>query len=444
MPNPLVIIVTRRKHIADVTQRVLRDIVPSRRRSVIALEEEAFGIGTKGSGNNPTDVAKKIADTIEDANPSEGSWLLLDKDLSTWTEKLKNRWIEAGQDEAHCLSLKPEILIKRLGKIAKSLKIHWREHALQQIGRFQNQTTPLDDWCDQFFNLGVGHIGRRIAMRLEVVEYGGFAEPFEPKKHERIGQSLLHCYVQDEDAGGSWVSISDHLTHTYPDHLVQPIFLEDHRFVFPEAEVDEIVIYEDGLWSGSETVKRIQKIAVGPIGPPVRLKFAIVTDFGLMVARQAIRHFNMQGRVAIDASSARLEHFVKSDIPDALKRGEGLDPQAYFKTLHKHVIESAFCDSEDWPEGLEESREVTKSLGQQLVRGWYKNHRPDDDPDDGAEKFGLGGGGFAATIAFTRSVPKICLPLLWLAGPVTHNGKTLRWQPLFKDARRVGSPLLEV
>jgi hypothetical protein len=421
---------------------VLKDIVPSKRSSVIALEEEAFGIGKTGSGNNPTQVAQKIADAIEDANPPEGSWLLLNKDLSSSTEKLRNRWIEVGQDETQCLSLKPEILIKRLGNISKSLKIHWRDHALTQIGKFQNQTTDLDDWCRQFFDLGVGHIGRRIAMRLEVVEYGGFAEPFEPKLHERVGQSLLHCYVQDEDTGGSWKSISDHLAHTYPSHLIEPIPVKDHKLIVPKTNADEIVIYEDGLWSGSETVKRLQKLATDPIDTPLRLRFAITTDFGLMVARQAVRHFNLQGRVVIDPNNARFEQFVTPDIPSALERGEGMEPRTYFKELHKHVVESVFCDPGDWPEGFEESREVTKLLGQQLVRHWYKTDRPDDDPDDGAEKFGLGGGGFAASIAFPRSVPKICLPLLWLAGPVEHNGKSLNWCPLFKDVRRVGSLLM--
>lgn len=46
-------------------------------------------------------------------------------------------------------------------------------------------------------------------------------------------------------------------------------------------------------------------------------------------------------------------------------------------------------------------------------------------------------------VAFTRSVPKVCLPLLWLGGDVKLGDKTVAWRPLLVDARRVsGEDLL--
>jgi hypothetical protein len=52
------------------------------------------------------------------------------------------------------------------------------------------------------------------------------------------------------------------------------------------------------------------------------------------------------------------------------------------------------------------------------------------------QRFALGGGGFASTILFSRSVPKVCLPLLWLDGTVELGGRRLNWSPLFVDSRR--------
>lgn len=223
---------------------------------------------------------------------------------------------------------------------------------------------------------------------------------------------------------------------------MQSIEIDSGRFDLPQTHAHEIVIYEDGLWSGSETVKRLRMIKETSRGGPIRLKFLIVTDFGLMVARQAIRHLELQNVVTIDAGDARLECFLKPDLPPKLLHGEGMDPKAYFKALHNYVEFGAFRNPRDWPEDLDASRNVARELGSQLVRHWYNNDRPGDDVEEGIEKFCLGGGGFASTMTFTRSVPKVCLPLFWLAGPVSLNGVSFEWKPLFLDARRVDAELL--
>lgn len=168
----------------------------------------------------------------------------------------------------------------------------------------------------------------------------------------------------------------------------------------------------------------------------------VVTDFGLMVVRQAVRYFELQNVVRVDASYARLETFLKPDIPPELVHGLGMDPRGYFKALHAHVEAGAFRNPDDWPGGVETARDTARTLGRQLVKEWYRKDRPDDDADGGAEKFCLGGGGFGSTMSFTRSVPKVCLPLFWLAGPVSLNGVSFEWAPLFRDARRIDPKLL--
>lgn len=96
----------------------------------------------------------------------------------------------------------------------------------------------------------------------------------------------------------------------------------------------------------------------------------------------------------------------------------------------------------DWPEGMDRARHAVTEIGSQLVRNWYLTARPERDAEEGVRKFRLGGGGFGSTIVFKRSVPKVCLPLFWLAGPVSLNGVSINWKPLFLDARRVDPKLL--
>jgi hypothetical protein len=62
--------------------------------------------------------------------------------------------------------------------------------------------------------------------------------------------------------------------------------------------------------------------------------------------------------------------------------------------------------------------------------------------DADVARFALGGGGFASTTVFARSVPKVCLPMLWLDGEVSIGTRKVTWKPLFVDARRVSGTAL--
>ena len=88
-----------------------------------------------------------------------------------------------------------------------------------------------------------------------------------------------------------------------------------------------------------------------------------------------------------------------------------MEPEEYTKILQRHVELSAFQNPDDWSEGIEYPQHAAETLGRQLVKEWYLNDRLDDDADSGAEKFYLGGSRFASTMVFTKSVPKVCLPL---------------------------------
>jgi hypothetical protein len=145
----------------------------------------------------------------------------------------------------------------------------------------------------------------------------------------------------------------------------------------------------------------------------------------------------------LDFKQPFLSQTLRPDVPPELKHGHAMEPKAYFKALHDYVEQGAFRNPDDWPEGVDTARNVAKELGSQLVRHWYEKDRPDESVEDGVEKFCLGGGGFASTTMFTRSIPMVCLPLFWLAGPVTLNGVSIDWKPLFLDARRIDPKLLQ-
>ena len=445
MTSPMVFIVTRSGCASSYSERVLRDVVPHKRNAIIALEDEAFGVGDpSGKVNDATQAAKNISDFIDDANPGDGSFLLIDKENRSSHQKLLHRWEERGNDPSHVYKEIGHRGHERLDKIVRKLGYHWRSHAQAQLKRFRGQKTPLNSWFQQFVDLKVPYLGRRLLMQLQVVGFGDQDRPFAPRLHETLGQKVLHCYFDDGDYGGSWLSVQDQLSHDFPEEMVQAIKVADDRLHLPETDADELVIYEDGLWSGSETVKRLRLIKKSDWTKPIRLKFLVVTDIGLMVVRQAVRYFGLENVVRVDACHARIETFLKQEIEEGINHGKGIEPEEYIKVLQGHTKLSAFQNPDDWPEGIERAQDAAETLGRQLVKEWYLNDKPDDDADSGAEKFCLGGGRFASTMVFTQSVPKVCLPLFWLSGQVSLNGKFLQWEPLFLDARRIDPKLLRV
>lgn len=443
MAETKLFIVTKRGRAERFSDRVLQLVAPQYRSLIVRLEEEDFGVGDPSRPtNDATQAAKNISDHIDDADAASNSHLLIDREIRASQEKLINRWDEAGRDTSLVYKNDQQRLVQKLDKLLIDQGIHWQPYAQRQIARFAGQTTPLQDWCDQFAHLGVAYMGRRLLMQLQVISFADNGKPFAPRRHDVIGQKAIHCYFNDGDPGGSWVSVQDQLSHDIPEQYVQPIEVKLDAFALPVGEVDELLIYEDGLWSGSETVKRLTALKGLADKRPITLKFAVVTDFGLMVARHAIRHLGLQGSVRVDASDAKLEYFIKATLPVELELGHGMQPEAYFSALHEHVERAAFRNSHDWPEGRDKAMEIAKSLGGQLVRRWYETERPEEDAEKGVEKFDLGGGGFASTTVFARSVPKVCLPLFWLSGPVSLNDRTIDWKPLFLDARRVNPKLL--
>lgn len=163
-----------------------------------------------------------------------------------------------------------------------------------------------------------------------------------------------------------------------------------------------------------------------------------MSDFGLRVARFAIREFRLSGRVTVDAPASELVRFLRDDIPEEVNRGYGMNVYEYFAALHDWVFPHAFSMCENGEGDLGVCREI----GAQLVWQWLERKHGCKPQDVDVKRFCLGGGGFASTTVFARSIPKVCMPILWLDGTVTIGSRSVEWKPLFVDARRVADTQL--
>jgi hypothetical protein len=353
-----------------------------------------------------------------------------DRELKSWCER-------SGFASRNILVGPPADIKRRLVDHWSATGAHWRSHAQRQINTFLGQKLSLDAWLQQFNELQSASVGRKLASQLRVVQADQMpSEPFKLRPADMLGLNDAYCYVRDNDEGGSWGDIKSMLMHGQPVGKVHAVEWDKDAgtLTFPSLSVDRFVVYEDALWSGSETVRRLKALSTSPATAPIVLKFGIVADFGLLVCRHAIRQLGLSAQVSIDTTSSELLRFIMNPIPPHLELGGALSTEDYFKELHSYVGKGALNAGSLW---TEQEIAFCKDVGSQLITQWLSRKSDKAPTSDAVTLFAMGGGGFASTTLFSRSIPKVCLPLLWLDGVVSIGARQLKWRPLFVDARRV-------
>lgn len=442
MSAGILFLVLPERDVGKIRNQLHEMVVPSGRGSVVILNDGSAASLSTDIGSR---AAQDVVASISAYPPHKEHRLFVGHEVKCSIADLTYWWKTNAFGDPVVRKLKHQAMARALKEHLEATCRHWRVHAATEIKKFEGPPSNLDRWLQQFGELGHTGVGRKIAAKLRVIRTGELpGGAFATRPADLVGHRQVSCYVQDDDVGGSWLEMQGILTHARPLHTVHPVRWDKQaeKLQFPVVPVDEFVIYEDGLWSGSEMVRRLNAIAKAPPSAPVTFRFGVVTDFGLMVARHAVRSLSLSGRVSIDTSASELIQFLGPEVPERFALGLDVVPPRYFDELHAYVQPFAFSVGEDW---TYDEIGTCKEIGTQLVRNWLLRGSAKLPPAKKVERFALGGGGFASTVVFSRSVPKVCLPLLWLDGQVVLAGKQVTWRPLFVDARRVsGSGLLDL
>lgn len=418
---------------ASSFEEIAVSILPFRWRDRVTIFEEPDWEGTKPNLSGA--LADEVTEMIGNLRVPEIAMLILHRDLRSSEKRIEQNIAADGQFSAQKKVLSDAGIRRALKDFYSGLGYFWKVYAQAQISKYQGKSTSLDAWLHQFNTLGIPKIGRRLASALRVLDPAEDDFPaIVSRSSDRFGQKLIHAVIGDADRGGSWVGLQQLLAQRFPEDQVATITfdVDSGELQFPECDYDEIVIWEDALWSGYETVKRLKALPKNIPPSLIRFKYFIVTDFGLSVVRHAIREMNHSKGIVIDTADSEMVRFLDDDISFEANYGLGRTNQQFFRDLHTSVRGSVFRE-DLW---IEQEIECVRSIGEQLVTNWIKHEGVPVDQDR-VTKFALGGGGFASSIMFRSSVPKVCLPLYWLDGPVRLGGYDLKWRPLFIDSRRI-------
>lgn len=372
----------------------------------------------------------------EDIQKYDISKILVDKNLRVNCSKFKGERIKVRSCSQK--TIRREICEELINR-----RLHWLPYSINEWNKSGIRYFHPQRWCDQFSSLGYTWIGQGLLKQIRVISDAELRYDVLVSATEQIGLRVAHGYISDREPGSSSINIKDILEHLYN----MPIIEIDLNTAPPLLinELNILYIYEDGLWSGVELVKRLALLAEWQ---PVRsqklkviFRYGATSDAGLLAGRNFIQREGLTS--SIEILPAKSNHFtmLKEDVLNDTLRQIGLVMDEEFRhSLDNCVLPYAFRVSNIWKGKINEATDICRDIGLQLVRPWLQRTKKDDGVlENKVAKWSLGAFGFASMITFSMSIPKPVLPLLWLSGDVNMGGKNIKWKPLFWDARRIGS-----
>lgn len=335
--------------------------------------------------------------------------------------------------------------------------LHWHGRAMNEWSKSSIQHASPDVMVQQFAELGYPQIGKQLLKSLRVVTEADLKEAFKTSDAEKIGLHVAHAFVHDDEPGSSSLAVKNVLEHLYPPGDVVKIDVNNLTEVAC-LNADVVYVYEDGLWSGVELVKRLNAICETEhfknSDVQLHFKYGVTSDAGLVAARLFAKRERI-GRLQFGAATSGNHFtFLKSGTDTCLQHLTDRSDIEIRRALDAEIEPYAFRNAAGWAEDRSSAISVCSKIGEQLIRPFLERHAKQKSKDNKGKGTGspsnqiseekiaswvLGSLGFASTVVFASSIPKPVLPLLWLEGSVSVEGRSVKWRPLFWDARRTGS-----
>lgn len=413
-----------------LTERISKDALPSW-TEYIKIKGFSKPTGLESQAKEQT---QEIEDELSQIWNSEGyANIFIDSSLQIDSERLLDEGAKIRIAKTGTISSEINTLIKKQC-------LHWLTYSIKQCKKSGICFQHPQAWKQQFDDLGFGWVAEGLLKQLKVFSDAEVRQALYFHEADTLGLRVAHAYVQDRGLGSSSLNMKDLLEHTQVKDIFEVDLDNDNSVLFSEHDV--VYFYEDGLWSGVELVRRLEKIKTWSAAKErkvrVVFRFAVTADAGLYAGR----HFLQKNKlVTVEVSRGVIDHhqFLKSGTITSLSGIKDADADVVRKTLDDQAIAYAFKDEQLWRGRGGDAQDFCKMIGAQLAKPWLLRSKGQvADIEARTEKWSLGAFGFASVMAFSKSVPKPVLPLIWLNGEITIGSKKINWKPLFWDSRRTG------
>lgn len=349
-----------------------------------------------------------------------------------------------------------DTLRREISSALRSKGLDWLSSALAEWRKSEltHGTCPPQKWFEQFQRLGLPSVGRNLLKSMRVIENSDLRRAFSIPPSETAGYRVKHAFVKDDEPGSSSQTVRPILEKMHSESIVELNLRDQAQLASLDADV--VYVYEDGLWSGVELVKRIDALEEALPQQGGRLmfhfRFAATSDVGLLAARSAARG-DLFSTIRISGGDARNHFtFLRSNFDAELIAGKS--SAEVRAALDCHVEPLVFRDERLWGKDKALGISACREIGAQLAKPFLERRRaakmslaaegtpniatPAPITDAKAQEWALGALGFGSTIVFSSSIPKPVIPVMWLGGHVKRDGRSVEWKPLFFDSRRLG------
>lgn len=342
-----------------------------------------------------------------------------------------------------------DVLLKLIFEELRKRKLDWLTHSTYQWQKSAIRSLHPDAWAQQFDALGVRWVGTNLLKLLRVVSDDELRAAFRVPESEFAGLKVVHAYFRDQEPGSSSLNVKMILEHLYPANQVIEYDPEKPDCI-DGIDKDIIFVYEDGLWSGVELVRRLNNICKNSVlkNTPcqIHFRYGVTCDAGLIAGRLFSKRERLQNIQLRPATANYHYGFLQTDAFSRLENLANLSDDEIRQEIDSLIRPFAFQSEQFWDGRRDEALRICTHLGRQLVSAFLERRRdgkrgqdglaPEPIPEEKLMGWALGALRFGSTISFSSSVPKPVLPLMWLTGPVCIEGKQIDWKPLFWDVRR--------
>jgi len=359
---------------------------------------------------------------------------------------------EAVSAKALC-ALQASDGVPTIARLLNRCDLSLRNASAHYISQWDHHALGRQDviaWLDQFSALGkLTWIGESILRNLQIIEANQLGQQFASIVAQEDGELCVNRDARRHGKSGDTIATlitkrSGKIVHESPATAI-----EDHGG-------RKIILFEDGLWTGTEAMGVIESLqgkrpgkektralqdATSLADIDFTFAYGIATDFGSAVVTKFIENEGLQGRfkvvsgLKVPIASERLLADIQSgDVPLADIRRIG-PPLAELRPY----IGTQLGKDETLSDALrQKASEFCRAIGRQLFATYLENMQHsqgwDPWPADKITACGLGMHGLGMVHAFSHSVPKATLPLIWGAGDVEWEGRHVAWRPLLPNA----------
>jgi hypothetical protein len=339
--------------------------------------------------------------------------------------------------------------------ILRQAGLDWRTSITAHLRSWHHSVIEqgyVDEWLSQFEHFGVPWIGEHLLRTLDFWDPERLVATLEINE-KRLEQ--FDCICLKRQQAGKSADFLGSLLRKRVSALAKNFPICDFVTTFnvpSSSSIPKRVLFiEDSLLTGTEMTNFLSGLLglsspgrawpVSALQQPngllecnVEFQFPVTTSLGQFRLRAFLEANSFKHGTLRFGESGFIEVLTSSGN-NALLAGQFFDPALSNCPIapDQHLERVAFRGAWKKESRRLELEKFCREIGGQLFAEYLRQKGWDWPPQKIAAS-SLGMHGLGLNLAFSHSVPKASLPLLWASGTVKFDGSTIEWRPLFCNA----------